>query len=142
MKKILAVLLVLCTLFLSGCGMFKDVIGGMGEATDLVEEFCIALSEDDFDTAKDCLHPDFTPSHDNLSDYILQLEQKLNINFSNGVKFKRRTGIESTYYDSEYGGSVHKIEYKIVVGSVDTQFFFVVVKNNNGYGLYSFKIEK
>lgn len=141
MKKLLAVLLVLCTLFLSGCGMF-EFMGGVGDATDLVKEFCVALSEDDFDTAKDCLHPDSTPSKDNLSDYILQLEQNLNINFSNGVKFKRRTGIESTYYDSEYRGSVHKIDYQILIGSVNTQFFFIVVKNNNGYGLYSFKIEK
>ena len=64
------------------------------------------------------------------------------IDFSDGVAFKLRTGTGSTYYDSNYDGSVHEIEYKIAVGGVTTDFFFVVVKNDSGYGLYNFGIEK
>ena len=142
MKKILAIILVLCTLFLSSCGILKELKAGMDEAIVLVEDFCTALSNDDFDTAKSCLHPDSTPKQAELSTFITKLEQTHSIDFSDGVAFKRRTGTGSTYYDSDYDGSVHEIEYKIAVGGVTTDFFFIVVKNDSGYGLYNFGIEK
>ena len=142
MKKILAIILVLCTLFLSSCGILKELKAGMDEAIVLVEDFCTALSNDDFDTAKSYLHPDSTPKQDELSTFITKLEQTHSIDFSDGVAFKRHTSIGSTYYDSDYDGSVHEIEYKIAVGGVTTDFFFVVVKNDSGYGLYNFGIEK
>ena len=142
MKKILAIILVVCTLCLSSCGIFKELKAGMDEAIVLVENFCTALSNDDFDTAKSCLHPDSTPKQDELSTFITKLEQTHSIDFSDGVAFKRRTGTSSAYYDSDYNGSVHEIEYKIAVGGVTTDFFFIVVKNDSGYGLYNFGIEK
>ena len=142
MKKILAIILVLCTLFLSSCGILKELKVGMDEAIVLVEDFCTALSNDDFDTAKSYLHPDSTPKQNELSTFITKLEQTHSIDFSDGVAFKLRTGTGSTYYDSNYDGSVHEIEYKIAVGGVTTDFFFVVVKNDSGYGLYNFGIEK
>ena len=77
-----------------------------------------------------------------LSTFITKLEQTHSIDFSDGVAFKRRTGTGSTYYDSNYDGSVHEIEYKIAIGGVTIDFFFVVVKNDSGYGLYNFGIEK
>ena len=142
MKKILAIILVLCTLCLSSCGILKELKAGMDEAIVLVEDFCTALANDDFDTAKSYLHPDSTPKQDELSTFITKLEQTHSIDFSDGVAFKRRTDAGSTYYDSDYDGSVHEIEYEISVGGVTTDFFFVVVKNDNGYGLYNFGIEK
>ena len=142
MKKVLAIIFVLCTLCLSSCGILKELKAGMDEAIVLVEDFCIALANDDFDTAKGYLHPDSTPKQDELSTFITKLEQTHSIDFSDGVAFKRRTGTGSTYYDSDYDGNVHEIEYKIAVGGVTTDFFFVVVKNDSGYGLYNFGIEK
>lgn len=142
MKKILAIILVLCTLCLSSCGIFKELKAGMGEAIVLVEDFCTSLSNDNFDTAKGYLHPDSTPSQDELSVFITKLEQTHGIDFSDGVAFKHRRGIRSAYYDSSYDGSVHEIDYEIVVGGVSVDFFFTVVKNDNGYGLYNFGVEK
>ena len=142
MKKRLAIILVLCTLCLSSCGILKELKAGMDEAIILVEDFCTALANDDFDTAKGYLHPDSTPKQDELSTFITKLEQTHSIDFSDGVSFKRRTDAGSTYYDSDYDGSVHEIEYEISVGSVTTHIFFVVVKNDNGYGIYNFGIEK
>lgn len=142
MKKILAIILVFCTFCLSSCGMLKELNTGKDEAFVLVENFCTALSDDDFDTAKGYLHPDSTPNQDELSTFIAKLEQTHSIDFSDGVVFKKRDWTSSTYYDSSYDGSVHEIEYKIAVGGVTTDFFFVVVKNDNGYGVYSFGIEK
>ena len=141
MKKILAIILVLCMLCLSSCGILKELKAGMDEAIILVEDFCTALANDDFDTAKGYFHPDSTPKQDELSTFITELEQTHSIDFSDGVSFKRRTDVGSTYYDSDYDGSVHEIEYEISVGGVTTHFFFVVVKNDNGYGIYDFWIE-
>ena len=138
MKKILAIILVLCTLCLSSCGILKELKTGMDEAIVLAEDFCTALSDDDFDTAKGYLHPDSTPNQEDLFTFIAKLEQTHNIDFSDGVAFKHRSGIRSAYYDGNYDGSVHEIDYTIVVGGVTTDFFFVVVKNDSGYGIYNF----
>ena len=142
MKKIFAIILMFCMFCLSSCGILKELKGGMQEATVLVEDFCTALSNDDFNTAKEYLHPDSTPSKAELYSYVIKLEQTNGVDFSDGVAFKRRNGVGSTYYDSNYDGSVHEIEYDIVVGGISKDFFFTVVKNDNGYGLYNFGIEK
>ncbi len=142
MKKLLAILLMICTLCLSGCGILKELKDGMDEAIVLVEDFLTALSENDLDTAKCYLHPDSTPSTDELSEFVSKLEQTYSINFFDGVTFKRLTNTGSAYYDSSYDGSVHEIDYEIVVGGVSVDFFFTVVKNDSGYGIYNFGIEK
>ena len=142
MKKIVSIILVLCTLCLSGCGILKELKAGMDEAIVLVEDFCTALSNDDPDKAKGYLHPDSRPKQDEISDFITKLEQTHSIDFSDGVSFKQRTRVAGTYYDSNYDGSVYEIGYEIAVGGVTVDFFFVVVKNDKGYGLYSFGIEK
>ena len=143
MKKILFLLvLMLCTFCLFSCDIFKELKEGMQESNILIEDFCSALANDDLETAKTFLHPDSTPKRDNLSSYIEKLETTHSIDFSLGVAFKSTTGFSSTYYDSIYDGSVHEASYKIVVGGVSVKCFFTVVKNDNGYGLYSFGIEK
>ena len=114
----------------------------MDDAIILVEDFCSALADEDFDTAKGYLHPDSTPKKEEISTFITKLEQTHNIDFSDGVAFKHRSGIRSAYYDSNYDGSVHEIDYEIVVGGASVDFFFIVVKNDNGYGVYSFGAEK
>ena len=136
------IILVFCTACLTSCGMLRELKVGKDEAIILVEDFCTALSNDDLDAAKGYLHPDSTPKQDDLSAFIAKLEQTHGINFSDGVAFKRRTDSSMTYYDSRYGGGVYEIGYEIVVGGVATDFFFVVVKNDNGYGLCNFGIEK
>ena len=57
MKKLLPVLLILCILWLSGCGMLKDLQSGMQAAAAHAEEFCSALAKDDLASAAGYLHP-------------------------------------------------------------------------------------
>ncbi len=140
MKKILAIILLICTLCLSSCGILEELKTGIDEATALAEDFCKALASENLDKAKSYLHPDSTPSQHELSSFVAKLEREHDIDFSNGVSFKLRNGINSSYYNSMYDGSVHEIDYYILVGDVTVNFFFVVVKNDNGYGLYSFGI--
>jgi hypothetical protein len=126
---------------LSSCGVFKELKEGLDDALIITEDFCQALADDDIESAKGFLHPDSIPKESELLSFIIKLEEVNDIDFSLGVAFKTQTNFSSTYYDSSYGGSVHKLEYEIVVGGVPLDCFFVIVKNDNGYGIYSFGIQ-
>ena len=141
MKKIFYTLLIFCTLFLSSCNVFKELKEGMNNALKTSQDFCEALSNDNYDLASEYLHPDSTPNKTSLESYISNLEVKNDIDFSNGVKFKRRYSFSSTYYDSAYDGSVHELGYELVIGTDNVNFFFTVVSNDIGYGIYNFGIE-
>lgn len=143
MKKQLSLICIFFILScLSSCSIFRELKEGLDEAFVLIEDFCYALANDDIESAKGFLHLDSTPSKDNLSTFILNLEQTHQIDFSDGVVFKRRAASRSAYYDSSYDGTVHEVEYKIVIGGVSVDLFFTIVDNNMGYGIYSFGIEK
>ena len=147
MKKILTiVIVVLCVFSFSSCGLFdgimSDLMTGANEALTLVDDFCCALADDDIESAKGFMHTDSTLSKSNLSAFISQIEQIHDIDFSDGIAFKYREVTRCTYYDSNYGGSVYEADYEIVVGGISVDFFFIVVKNDNGYGIYSFGAER
>ena len=141
MKRFLPILLLICTLYLSSCGMFKELMAGKDEATVFAEDFCLALAADDIETAKAFLHPDSFTDSTVLSAYVRDLEQLYHFDFSNGVVFTRVTDWESAYYDSYYGGSVHELEYEMTVGGKAVEFFFTVEKNDRGYGLYNWGVD-
>ncbi|MBR2891742.1 MAG: hypothetical protein IKC22_05185 [Bacilli bacterium] len=138
MKKFISIFLVFSMNFLSGCGIIKELSESKNESIKIIENFCIALSNSDIETAKTYLHPDSMPKKADLAAYVTILENRYNIDFSDGVSFYDRKSIESTYYDSSYDGTIHKIEYEIVVGNVHTDFYFNVLKNDAGFGIYNF----
>ena len=140
MKKILVIVLLFSMLSLSGCAIFRELKAGMDEAATFAEDFCKDLAKDDLVAAQNKMHPDSTPGKNELSTYLANLEQINDIDFSNGVAFKRRIETSSTYYDSQYDGSVHQFTYEIVVGNKSVNCFFVIVSNDQGYGIYSFGI--
>ncbi len=142
MKRIVVIILVICTLLFSGCAVLQEMKEGTKEAMTLSNEFCSALSEGDIDAAKECLHTESTPNKSELAQYISSLEQKYNIDFSTGIVLKKATSTESAYYDSRYDGSVYSFTYNAVIGGKSTYMFFTIVKNDNGYGIYNFGIEQ
>lgn len=146
MKKsivLLSILLTVCMLALSGCGLLEELKKGMQDAVALAEDFCVALADGNWTAAQECLHPDsVSPTANNLESFVAQLEKNHNVDFSDGVAFKMRTSFTSAYYDSSYGGMVHEFTYNVSIGGVATSIFFVVVKNDAGFGIYSFGLEK
>ena len=141
MKRLIAIILALCTLSLSGCAVFQELQDGMGEAFGTVVAFCEALEEDNFDAAATLLHAQGTLNKENLSAKIAKLEQTHGIDFSDGITFKHRTSFSSSYYTSEYDGSAFEATYEILVGKVSVTLFFTVVRNDAGYGIYHFGLE-
>ncbi len=136
MKKLLAIMLVLCVLCFSGCGLFKELFVEMDKATALVEDFCQCLARNDIEGAKAMMHPQSNPKAYNLSNAIRNWENQLGIDFSNGIGNKLGFSIESNGYNIQYDGMVHEIEFARKVGDKRIEFEFVVVKNDAGYGIY------
>ena len=61
--------------------------------------------------------------------------------FIDGIVLKKCVGVESTYYDSSYDGSVNELTYSCIIGGKSVYMFFVIIDNDNGQGIYSFGME-
>ena len=140
MKRIMIAITILCSMMLSGCGIIEELRSGSDASVVLCEDFCTAISSDDFNTARKYLHPDSTPSAADLKEFLSNLEADFEIDFSDGLVLKRRKGSGMTYYDSIYDGSVYELTYEIVLGGSEIDMFFTVVKNDIGFGIYAFGV--
>lgn len=140
MKKLLIVLLVVIVCCFSGCEIFKNLTEDTKKATQLASNFCYAISNNDLLTAQSYLHGDSNLNSQNLSYYIIELENELNVKFSNGIYLGKITHIQSTYYDSRYDGSVFEITCDAVINNNSYDANFLIVKNNKGFGIYSFTL--
>ena len=82
MKKITSILILVIIISLTGCSslsdVLSDVINDSQRAVAVAEEFCIALSED-MEKAKEYLHPDSTPSKDELQAFIEEIEHVITL---------------------------------------------------------------
>ena len=140
MKKLIIAIIIVCTLTLSGCSIFNQIKEEMALAYELAENFCNKLTEEDIDQAKEMLHPQSNPSADQLEQYVSYFEGQHSIDFSAGVSFNRHTRFSASYYNSNYGGSVYEFNCIATIGSQVIELYFLVVKNDNGYGIYNFGV--
>lgn len=134
MKKLIALILILSTFYFVGCQWKRINFDYAREAISVAESFCLALSED-FELAKEYLHPDSTPSKDEFQKFIEEIEQENNIRFSNGVALKEREGVRfelGTYESPVYE---YKFACEIVVGVKTMTLSFVVRKETNHYSI-------
>lgn len=51
-------------------------------------------------------------------------------------------GFSSSYYTSDYKGSACEINANVKISDAKYNVTSVMVKNDDGYGIYSFEIEK
>ena len=138
MKKIVALSLILSMAFLGGCTIFQQLFAEADKANNFVEEFCFALAYDGIEKAKEYLHPDWLSTHGNLEDYVEKFEYENGIDFSDGVAISRRFRQHANAYTSEYGGAVYEFGISIVIGDKIINMSFMVVDNDDGYGIYDF----
>lgn len=126
---ILISLLLICTL--SGCskGIKED------EAKAYVNSFLEAIEQEDYETADSLFHPDKEAS---VADLCIALEMGLNIDFQDGIEVKEYTDVSSAMYDTTVGGSSCSLTMDATVSSVELEIIVQLVKNDNGYGIYSY----
>ena len=134
MKKLIAIMLVIIIFSVAGCQCYEFNPTHAWGAVSFAEDFCLALSED-IELAKEFLHPDSTPSKDNLSTFIEEIEQKNDILFSNGVALKEVKGFEFEPESNNSSISVYKFSLKIVVGIRPINLSFSVRMDDNGYSI-------
>ena len=134
MKKLIAVILVIIMLTLTGCQWYKINFTHAWEAVSLAADFCLAL-EGDVELAKKYLHTESNPSKENLQSFLEEIEQENNICFSDGVALRSNRGF--SFDLGPQGSSICTYEFslEIVVGIRPIHLTFYVRKDDNGYSI-------
>lgn len=134
-KRIFTGILILMLVFsLASCskGITK------GEATDEVETFLENVSNGDFDKASAQIHPTRAIG----VEYLFNMQElRMGVDFQSGIEIKRYTSLSSSYYDSEVDGSDFDVEMEIIVSGKTIGLEIEIVKNDEGYGIYSVEFD-
>lgn len=131
------VILMLCSLFLTGCK------ASISDADGKVKDMCVALAKDDFEKAVGLMHPSVGLTADSLRESIYEIEKKCGIDFSNGVEFIKTIGMFSQFNVSASNGAVKTmtLQYKVSIGGSELDLYTVVISNSEGFGIYNFTIQ-
>ncbi len=140
MKKIFILLLVICILPLASCTAINELQEGYDNAIVFAKNFCSLLVNDDFENAKECLHPSAAPNKDRLENFLAKLEETNEIDFSNGFEIKNTTFKGMAYLHDAYIGSEYDFQFDVSIDNKEITMFFVVVDNDIGYGIFYFGI--
>ena len=130
------IILVVC-LFVSCFASCGNAIKG-DEAKAFINDFFDAIVAEDYDKAESFLHPD-RPA--DLETFLLNVEEKENIDFQEGIEIKKYTNFSTSMYDSTVDGSTYELSMKTKVGEQEVKFTIEIVKNDEGYGIYNFDID-
>jgi hypothetical protein len=109
------------------------------DAKETTEAFILALEKGDFEKAKTYLHPE-RPF--DVEKYLNGIEERTGVDFQKGIEIKRYTEFSSSLYESEVDGADYELEMNIVVDGVAFELSVDIVKNDLGYGIYDFEIDK
>lgn len=139
MKKIVAIILVLCALCLAGCGKIMELKQEVEEMTALTEKFSSALSSNDAEKVEECIHPDAKIDEEKLSAVIEEFEQSKGVDFTQGVVLDK-VGDFEIVNDSELDGNVYKVTCELSVGGVPVSVVLTILNDDSACGLYDFEI--
>ena len=128
--SVLAALLLLLT-SLTACsgGVTRE------EAETASEALFAALLARDYEAAAAMFHPDTDTTEGILEAYCEGLASERGIDLSQGATIERYTGMSSSFYDSNVGGSRYELTMKVKVGETTATFRVEVVRNDNGFGI-------
>lgn len=129
-NTIFTIVLCLCIFLLTAC---KGGIKG-SEAKAYINDFFIAVADEDYSKAETMLHPE-RPA--DLENFFVNIEKEKNIDFQEGIEIKRYTGFYSALYDSTIKGSSYELTMRTLVGEKPVEFTIEIVKNEAGYGIYN-----
>lgn len=134
--KIIAIALVCCLFTLSLVSCSGSVT--REEALTATNEFLTALETEDYEKAKTLLHPDLVVD---LEPAVKGIEDSLGVDFQEGVTIENHTGFRVSM-NTTVMGSQYEMTMQAKIGDVLVELEVSVVRNNNGFGIYSFYVNK
>lgn len=135
MKKLLILLICLCTLLFSGCVIYEQGQANIKAAGDLAEEFCLALANEDIEKAKQYLTTSSAPSKEYLEKHLTTIENYYDIDFSDGIIINERVYRSRTNMNAAY-----EFDFNLLVGEKNIDMFFTVIKTGDKYEIFSFGV--
>ena len=149
MKKLLlvALVIIIITSSLTGCTRLKEMFDAYGElgrqlweemymSQDYAEQLILAVANDDFETARQYLHPDVLATDYDLEGYFESVETAKGVDFSDGVVIEEIVNGPQSIYSYDYRGQSFKFGFKMKVGDKQLNLYFIGAKNDNGFGIY------
>lgn len=129
--SVLAALLLLLT-SLTACegGVTRE------EARGAMDALLAALGNEDYAEAAALYHPDAAMTEDLLAAFAEQVKTKVGIDLTEGAVVEKITGMSSSYYDSNVGGSRYALTARIKAGDKTASLTVEVIRNDKGYGIF------
>ena len=138
MKRFLTILISL-TLLLAALGSLSACSGGVSrdEAKEATDAYFAAMAAARYEEAAALFHPATSMTAELMESTAETLRTEMGANFAEGVTIERYVGMKSAYYDSNFGGSVYELTMEARVGDQTLHITAEVVRNDEGYGLWS-----
>ncbi len=108
------------------------------EAKETIESFLEAVVAEEYEAAEALLHP---IKEVDLKAFFLDMEKEEGVDFQKGVTIKRYVGFSSALYDSTVDGAKFTLTMVVEIGGEDADLEVSVVRNEGGYGIYSFDLD-
>ena len=136
-KRLLLIVLVLIPIFALALTSCADGITG-DEAKAHIEAFFGEVEAGNFEEAEAYLHSERPAS---LQEFFDSVEESEELDFQSGIEVKKYTGFSTAYYDSSVQGSTYSLNMIATVGDKEVDKYIEIVRNDNGFGIYNFKID-
>ena len=126
--------------FLIACGNVLSIPDKKDSSLLLIENFLYAISSDDIATAEEYIHCDSPLKEGRLEHFLAKAEDINNIDFFSGVEIINTRFDGFSLNESAYKGDVYGYTLKIYLNNKTFDMVFILVDNNQGYGIHSFAI--
>ena len=152
MKKLLlvALVIIIITSSLTGCTRLKEMYDKYQAfmqpyyeesyiARERAEQFLFAIANDDFETAREFLHPDLIASEYDLEGFVELFEEVYDTDFSSGVVIEKQLEGEMSIgcYNRHYSNAVeYKSGVEFSIEGKKFELYFLTVRTDNGFGIY------
>ncbi len=109
------------------------------DATQAISNLLGALGDGDYEAAVGYMHPDADSSKEKLESFDQNLSS-MGIVIADGVEVVSVTGFSQSMYSTEYNGSAYSLNFTANIGEKLCKAEATVVRNANGFGVYSINI--
>ena len=139
MKRFLKIITVILTAALLISGL-TSCSGGFTstEANTMIEDFLSKISAEDYEGAKALVHPSYK---EDLESYIKICEKAGGFDCSDGFEIQEYTNTSYSKNNEAVGGAAYSTTFNAALGFKLVKVTVEIVKNDAGYGIYTFNIE-